>query len=252
MLLEYRNEELKQINTELESFNFAASHDLQEPLRKMQTYSSRIIQKNPGLPGQVLDDMQKIQKASARMQQLMVDLLSYSQHTLRSQDTEGVDLHALIEEVKSTFLTNIEEKQVTFTIGSLPTVKVVRFQFLQLFLNLFTNAIKYQQPGKTPVINIFWDMIDARELPYKANFVAKKYLRISVSDNGMGFEQQYAEKIFNLFTRLHHKDEFSGTGIGLATCKKIVQNHDGFIRAEAEPGKGSTFLIYLPEDCIVT
>ena len=251
MLLEYRNEELKQINKELESFNFAASHDLQEPLRKLQTYSSRILQKNPELPPQIAEDMQKIQKASARMQQLMSDLLSYSQNTPRLQDTEEVDLKLLIEEVKNNFLTGIDENRVVLKMGELPSIRVVRFQFLQLFLNLFTNAIKYQVPGNAPVISINSNLVNSDELPFKGNVLIKKYLRISVGDNGIGFEQQYAEKIFNLFTRLHHKDEYSGTGIGLATCKKIVQNHEGFIEAVGEPGKGATFNIYLPEECLV-
>ena len=246
MLLEYRNEELKQINKELETFNFAASHDLQEPLRKMQTYTSRIMQINAVLPPGVASDLEKIQKASARMQRLMEDLLTYSQNTLRTQDKEEVDLHELIDEVKNTFISNVEESRITINVGVLPVVKVVRFQFLQLFLNLLTNAIKYQPEGNTPIINIFSDNMKAGDLPFKGNLLGNKYLRITVSDNGIGFEQQYADRIFDLFSRLHHKDQYSGTGIGLATCKKIIQNHDGIITAEGEPGKGARFIIYLP------
>ena len=250
-LLEYKNEELRQINQQLESFNFAASHDLQEPLRKIRTYSSRILDKNPDLPLHLGGDLEKILRASARMQHLLEDLLDFSKNTLKSQDTEAVDLQALIEEVENSFITNIDEKRVTINIKPLPVINVVRFQFLQLFLNLLTNAIKYQPPGNSPVINISSNLIKSSDLPFKSGYLANKYLRISICDNGIGFQQQYTDKIFDLFTRLHHKDKYSGTGIGLATCKKIIQNHDGFIKAEGDPGKGATFFIYLPEEYII-
>lgn len=251
-LLEFKNEELKQINNELESFNYAASHDLQEPLRKMQIHTSRIMEKSHDLPQPVLNDIEKIGKASARMQQLLEALLDFSQNTQRSQDTEPVNLELLIEEIKSNFITDIEEKNVTINMGKLPVISVVKFQFLQVFLNLFTNAIKYQRPGIPPVIDIEYHPVYSKDLTINTHLSDQKFICISVSDNGIGFQQEYADRIFDLFIRLHHRNEYSGTGIGLATCKKIIQNHNGIIKAGSIPGKGSIFYIYLPEDCVVT
>ncbi len=252
-LLEYKNLELKRINEELESFNFAASHDLQEPLRKIHTYSSRILDKSKQLlPPQVASDFDKIMTAAARMQNLIQDLLQFSQNTLQEQQAEPVNLNAIIEEVKNSFLSDIEEKQVQLNVEQLPVVKVAAFQFLQLFINLLSNAIKYQQPGVSPVITISSTVINSSNINFAGILPATNYLRISVADNGIGFEQEYAEKIFDLFTRLHSRQKYEGTGIGLATCKKIVHNHQGFINAQSSPGKGAAFYIYLPQDCIVS
>lgn len=250
-LLELKNEELKQINNELESFNYAASHDLQEPLRKMQVHTSRIMEWNNDLPPQVLSDIERIGRSSARMQQLLEALLEFSQNTQRSQNTEPVNIQLLIEEIKSNFITEIEEKDVSINIGELPVLQVVRFQFLQVFLNLFTNAIKYHQPGVPPVINIEYQPAHIKDVIINTHLPDQKFICISISDNGIGFQQEYADKIFDLFTRLHHRNEYSGTGIGLATCKKIIQNHNGIIKASSIAGKGSVFYIYLPEDCVV-
>ena len=252
-LLEYKNLELKRINEELESFNFAASHDLQEPLRKIHTYSSRILDKSKEmLTPQVASDFDKIMTAASRMQNLIQDLLQFSQNTLQEQQAEPVNLNAIIEEVKNSFLNDIEEKQVELHVEQLPVVKVAAFQFLQLFINLLSNAIKYQQPGVSPKITISAAVINSNNINFPGVFPATNYLRISVADNGIGFEQEYAEKIFDLFTRLHSRQKYEGTGIGLATCKKIVHNHQGFIIAQSSLGNGATFFIYLPEECIVS
>jgi PAS domain S-box-containing protein len=251
-LLEFKNQELERINEELESFNFAASHDLQEPLRKIQTYSSRIIDRAKQiLPAPLMRDFDKIMIASARMKKLLQDLLSFSQNTLTSQDAQTVDLDEMIAEVKNSYLTDVEEKKAEIKVDPLPLVKVVRFQFLQLFMNLLSNAIKYQQPGTPPVIKISSALIPNSEMGFNAVFPSKNYLRISVSDNGIGFEEEYSDKIFDLFTRLHGREQYTGTGVGLATCKKIVHNHQGFIKTESRVGVGSTFFIYLPEETMV-
>jgi two-component system sensor kinase FixL len=251
-LLELKNEELKQINKELESFNYAASHDLQEPLRKMQVHSSRILQTSKDLPPQVLSDFEKILKASARMQQLLEALLHFSQTTQRSQETEPVDLTLLIEEIKNNFITEIAEKDFTINMGNLPMIRVVRLQFLQVFLNLFTNAIKYHRAGVAPVIDVEYNQVYSNDLTINMPLSGQKFICITISDNGIGFQQEYSDKIFDLFARLHNRNEYAGTGIGLATCKKIIQNHNGIIKAGSIPGKGSVFSIYLPEDCVVT
>lgn len=252
-LLEFKNLELQRINEELESFNFAASHDLQEPLRKIQTYSSRILDRGKkGLDPNVMKDLDKIMTSSARMQKLIQDLLSFSQNTLKSQDTEAVDLNTIIEEVKHSFIDKMEEKRVYIHAEKLPVVKVVPFQFLQLFINLLGNAVKYHRPGIAPIIHIRSALVNPSEIKIEGPFPSQHYLLISIMDNGIGFETAYANKIFDLFTRLHNKETYSGTGIGLATCKKIVHNHEGYIRAESTPGEGSTFFIYLPEEIIVS
>ncbi len=252
-LLEYKNLELERINKELESFNFAASHDLQEPLRKIQTYTDRILDRTKNiLPPHIESDFNKILASSKRMRSLIEDLLSFSQNTIKTEDTTPVDLNEMIEEVKSSFINNLEEKKVQIKVDKLPVVNVVSFQFLQLFINLISNAVKYQQDNIAPQINITSAIVDSGSLNISGVLTNKKYLEISFADNGIGFEQEYAEKIFDLFTRLHGKDKYSGTGIGLATCKKIIHNHHGFIKAESIVGKGSTFLIYLPEEIIVS
>ena len=158
----------------------------------------------------------------------------------------------MIEEVKNTFINNIEEKQVQIIVEPLPVVKVVAFQFLQLFINLLTNAIKYQKQHTPPKIFISSRMVQGINLAFEGIFPDKAYLEITVADNGIGFEQEYAEKIFDLFTRLHSKEKYAGTGIGLATCKKIIHNHQGYIKAEGKSGEGATFYIYLPEDFIIS
>ncbi len=250
--LELKNLELERSNEELESFNFAASHDLQEPLRKIQTYSLRIIEQNDSaISPAIAKDLDKIFTASARMQSLLQDLLDYSQNTTQSQELSVVKLSELIEEVKNSFIDKVEERKVILKLQSLPLIKVVRFQFLQLFMNLLSNAIKYQSPDVTPEIAISSRLIDAKSLRFKTNSAIENYLEISVTDNGIGFEAEYADRIFGLFKRLHSREKYAGTGIGLATCKKIIHNHGGFITAESIPGKGSTFFLYLPYTCVV-
>jgi PAS domain S-box-containing protein len=249
-LLEYKNLELERINEELESFSFVASHDLQEPLRKIRFYTSRILDvRNPD--DATSNDLQKIVAASTRMQRLIQDLLDFSQNTLQLQTITQVNLNELIEEVKNSFLTEVEEKKVIISVTPLPTIKAVHFQCLQLFINLLSNAIKYQQPGVMPYIQITSQLLHSSKIDIKGMFPNKNYLAIQMTDNGIGFDPEYADKIFDIFTRLHSKEKYDGTGIGLATCKKIVHNHDGFIIAGSQPGMGATFTIYLPEDCIV-
>lgn len=247
-MLEDKNLELERTNQELESFNFIASHDLQEPLRKIQTFCSRITDRNGAdLPGPVQKDVEKIRLAASRMQQLINDLLRFAQNTLLQQHRQMVDLNEIVEEVKSAFLLDAEEKEAEIHAELLPAVKVVRFQFLQLFINLLSNSIKYRQPGINLRIHISSALVEGNKTTKPGAMPKDSFLAIKIIDNGIGFEQQYAEKIFDLFARLHGKDEYTGTGIGLATCKKIVHNHDGFITAESKPGEGACFTIYLPD-----
>ena len=251
-MLEYKNVELERINQELESFNFAASHDLQEPLRKIHTYSNRITESYADeIPSNIAKYFEKIISATSRMQKLIADLLSFSQNTLKSKEVQRVNLNELIEEVKASLIDHADESNIQFTVDPLPHVMVVHFQFQQLLINLLSNAIKYKCSDGAPQIKIESRIISSSDIDMKGVFPGKNMLMISVADNGIGFDSEYSDDIFNLFTRLHSKDKYSGTGIGLAICKKIVHNHDGFIKAESKPGEGSTFTIYLPEHCIV-
>jgi light-regulated signal transduction histidine kinase (bacteriophytochrome) len=196
----------------------------------------------------IKDYFQRIINASKRMQNLITALLNYS----RANNTEITfvltDLNSIVEEVKNNLHELVEEENVTIETSELPALNVIPVQFNQLFSNIILNAIKYKKLDVNPVIKISAEIVSAREIQMQAAFANDKYWKIIISDNGIGFEQQFANKIFELFQRLHGKSDYEGTGIGLAICKKIVQNHHGFIEAAGIPGIGSTFNIYLPAD----
>jgi light-regulated signal transduction histidine kinase (bacteriophytochrome) len=251
-LLEYKNIELERTNKELESFNYAASHDLQEPLRKIQIFSSRIVNRGKdSLPAYILSDFDKIIASSARMQHLIEDLLAFSKSTLAYELAHDVDLNDLIRKVEILLADTMKEKHATIEIGKLPVLRVVPFQFSQLFINLIDNALKYQRENPAPRIEITAELVNSTNIALKDPIPYQDYILLRIADNGIGFEPTYAEKIFDPFTRLHSKDKYKGTGIGLSICKKIVHNHEGFIIANSEKGKGSVFSIYLPEKLIV-
>jgi signal transduction histidine kinase len=244
VLLE-KNLELERSNAELASFTYIASHDLQEPLRKIKTFSNRILDKefsnfNPSTK----DYFQRIISAATRMQNLIAALLSYSRTNTAENTMAPMDLNVLVEEVKKNIQDAIDENNALIEVAPLPTLVIVAHQFNQLFLNLISNAIKYRKPNVKPVIRISADIVEPEEKP--GNAAGKKFWKINVADNGIGFEQQYADRIFELFQRLHAKNEYEGTGIGLAICKKIMQNHNGFISATSKPGVGSIFSIFIP------
>lgn len=244
--LEERNRELEQTNTELASFNHIASHDLQEPLRKIQTFISRIIEKEQQVLSPASQEyFSRIQISVKKMRNLINDLLLFSRAGKTEKIFKKADLNTLLENAQQELISDIEEKQAVIHSMKLPELNVVPFQIQQLFLNLIGNSIKYSKPGVPPVINIEVEIADLPEnLQHeKSN---SKYYKISISDNGEGFEQEYAENIFMLFYRLHPKSESPGSGIGLAICKKIVENHDGFVFARGNPGTGSTFTFFLP------
>jgi len=245
--LAVKNAELESINKELESFNYVASHDLQEPLRKIQIYSNRLIEKDiTVLPKHTLEYINKIQTSSTWMQRLIEDLLSFSQLTSISEAFQNVDLNALLEEVKNTLAQSIEEKNVIIESEHLPEVNVIPFQFSQLFINIIGNAIRYGKENNAPHIRISSKTVNTKDVFINEFATAGKYLQLTISDNGIGFEPEYAEKIFDLFKRLHTKGKYTGTGIGLSICKKIVHNHNGFIKAESKNEEGATFHIYIP------
>lgn len=237
--IEKHNEELQRINKELDSFAYMASHDLQEPLRKIRTFSNIILSREKeNFSAEAANYFDRIISSVNRMQALIDSLLNYSRAGTAQLVLEPVDLNILIQDVKKDLSETIREKQATVVYKHLPTVKVHRLQFHQLFFNLIENAMKYSRTNVNAEIKI-----------QTANFLNKddkEFIRLTVEDNGIGFEQQYADDIFKLFQRLHGKSEYSGTGIGLAICKKIVENHNGQIKALGRPGKGSTFIIEMP------
>ncbi|MCK0188385.1 ATP-binding protein [Arenibacter sp. F20364] len=245
--LKDKNLELKRTNSELESFNRVASHDLQEPLRKIQMFISRIMDSDSGsLTKQQAEYIDKVKSSANRMQTLIKYLLSYSRINKKKKDFVNVDLNLVMEKVQEDLEASIKETGVEFVLEDLPEVKGVPFQIEQLFNNLISNSIKYHSILETPKIEISCKKLERTEIPYDFQKKAKLYYCISLKDNGIGFDQVNSHKIFELFQRLHQKNEYSGTGIGLAICKKIVEKHKGHIVAHGQINKGATFNIYLP------
>ena len=245
--LESANQELGRKNEELASFNFIASHDLQEPLRKIQIYSSRILEAGVSELSPTLQEyFGRMNMESKRMQKLIEDFLLFSQPAKPSQPREKIDLRAVIEEIKSELVTRIEDKKASIHVSSLPEIYGVPFQIKQLLINLVSNALKYTRDGVPPRIEISGGIVEGSDLTNPDAQPGTTYAMTAVSDNGIGFDPKYSAKIFELFQRLHSKNTFSGTGIGLALCKKILQSVNGFITAESVPGRGSVFTFYIP------
>jgi PAS domain S-box-containing protein len=246
--LEMKVEELNRSNKELEQFAYVASHDLQEPLRKIMAFGERLSLK---FGEQLSTDGQfyisRMLDATNRMKILIENLLSYSRASRKLESMVSIDLNEVIENVLSDLEMKVQETQADISVGSLPTIKALPSQMQQLFQNLISNAIKFVSPDKKPIVIIRADEAtkqEIKELNLSPKF--KNFIKITIEDNGIGFEAEYAEKIFIIFQRLHGRAEFEGTGLGLAICKKIVENHQGHILANGELGKGATFTVYLP------
>lgn len=245
--LEDKNLKLIAINSELESFNNIVGHDLQEPLRKIQMFISRIESKQflETSSETTIGYFERIKSAAQRMQNLMTDLVDYTRTIKGDRIFEQVDLNEIFEEITEELSLIIEEKNAKITIDQLPTILGTRFQIQQLFINLVSNALKYVKQGTSPVIDIRLENFD-NELVNEKVISGKDFHKITVSDNGIGFEQKHADKIFMLFKRLETDDSYKGTGLGLAICKKIVDNNNGVITAVGVPEQGSVFTVYLP------
>lgn len=245
--LEDRNNELEKSNKELASFNHVASHDLQEPLRKIQTFISRIYDReNDHLSPQGRDYLERIQVAAKRMRVLIDDLLLFSRTNKVEKVYERTQLDSLLEQAIQELTQQIEETKANIQAEPLPELVIIPFQIQQLFINLIANSIKYSKPDVPPKIKIKSEVINSNDYGDLIKDQNKIFYKIDVIDNGLGFEQEYAEAIFTLFYRLHNNSDYPGTGIGLAICKKIVENHKGYIMAESMPGEGTTFSIFLP------
>ncbi len=245
--LEQKNTELEHMNKELQSFAYISSHDLQEPLRKIQTFASQIIEKEfDNLSDSGKDKFQRMQNAAKRMQTLIHDLLSYSRTNIQERIFEKTNLSKIIEEVKEDLREELEQKNAVIESNEIADVSIIPFQFRQLLYNLVSNSIKFSKPDVTPIIKIESKIAKGSDLEEKNLDKEKIYCHIKVSDNGIGFESQYSKKIFDVFQRLHGRDHYNGTGIGLAIVKKIVENHNGIISAKGEQNKGAAFDIYIP------
>jgi len=242
-LLEMKNKELERQNIELASFAYISSHDLQEPLRKIQLFTSRILFKEKeNFSDSSLAYFQSITNAANRMQNLIESLLNYSSMDASDIYFVPTDLNAAIDDIKNNMTDILEKKNARVEVGKLPVLSVIPIQFQQLLTNLISNGIKYSKADVSPILKINAELVSSEE------FTGKRYWKLDVADNGIGFPQEYEQQIFELFKRLHGKSDYEGTGIGLAICKKIVQKHDGFIRARGIPGVGSVFSVYLPAE----
>lgn len=246
-LLEIKNRKLELFNADLASFNYVASHDLQAPLRKIQMFISRISDMEfSNLSDQGKEYFTRIHASAAHMQTLINDLLMFSRTNAANKRFEPVNLNELLNNAIDELIIQIDEKKAKIIYENLPVIPGIPYQIQQLFTNLISNSLKFSRDNIQPIIQISSEIINKEYLNFDDEYMSDTYYKISFSDNGIGFEKQYAEKIFNLLFRLHDKKQFPGSGIGLAICKKIVENHHGFIQAESELEQGAKFLIYLP------
>jgi light-regulated signal transduction histidine kinase (bacteriophytochrome) len=240
--------QLELTNEELERFAYVASHDLQEPLRKIMIFSDRLVSKYQDvLSGEGMDYIARIMHSSGRMQMLIKNILLYSRASGNKEPFETADLNELFSQILADLEILVEEKQARIVVGRLPTLPVISSQFRQLVQNLLINALKFSKDNTPPEIHIHAEQVTKEQTAhFNAGLQEVESYNIYIQDNGIGFEQKYANEIFTLFKRLNSYSEYEGTGIGLSICKKIVEKHNGTIAVESELGKGSTFTISLP------
>ncbi|EJL61646.1 sensor histidine kinase [Flavobacterium sp. CF136] len=245
--IEKHAEELRKKNMELDAFTYISSHDLQEPLRKIQTFANLILSNeysNLSEDGKL--KFNRILYATNRMRELINSLLTFSRATLVDRRFETIDLNTIINDVKEALHENLLEKNAVIITDFHDNAKIIPFQFVQLMENLIHNAIKFAQPEVPLEITVKSRLVSGLDLHIGKLSREVNYCHISFGDNGIGFEPQHNEKIFGVFQKLHGRDLYEGTGIGLAIVKKIVENHHGYVDAVGEPMKGATFNIYIP------
>ncbi|HVD99756.1 MAG TPA: ATP-binding protein [Cytophagaceae bacterium] len=240
--LETKLTELNETNAQLIQFVHVISHDLREPVRKIMAYSSRLTDiKSEQLQSAELNQLKIIHSSASRLNSLVEDLTRYSLNTSKPEMTE-VDLNTIIKEVVEDLEVNMNESKAVIERENLPVIVASDFQVRQLFMNLLNNAIKFRKPGMVPRIKVCSEVCDCVDM-FNPN---KKFYKISICDNGIGIEKAHLNKIFNIFQRLHAKDEYEGNGVGLAICKKIMENHQGKIEAESPLHGGCIFHVYFP------
>ena len=220
---------------------------MQEPLRKIQTFASQITEnEQQNLSDSGKDKFQRMQNAAQRMQVLINDLLTYSRTGIQETKFEKTDLSTIIEKVEDDLKEELENKHLSIEIKEICEVNIIPFQFRQLIYNILSNSIKFAKTDVPLAIKVTCKIAKGESFNFKNLLKDVNYCHIEISDNGIGFEQEFSHKIFEVFQRLHGKTEFSGTGIGLAIVKKIVDNHEGFITATGKLNEGATFAIYIP------
>ncbi len=226
--------ELERSNEELTNFASIASHDLSEPLRKVMTFGDRLQNRLAGSDEESIADINRMQNATSRMQELIQDLLDYAKVTTNFQPFTRVDCGQIVKEALFSLEGSIYESKGIVDFDELPIIEADPVQIRQLFQNLIGNALKYCDEGTAPIVKI------------SSQSIGNNKIKIIVKDNGIGFEEKYADRIFRLFQRLHGRNKYGGTGLGLAICKKIVERHKGSIKAESVLGEGSSFIVTLP------
>jgi len=238
------NEVLRETNAELENINWIGTHDLKEPLRKIRLFGSKILDTHgEQLNGSVIDSIRKMNSAASRMQMLISDILAYSKVRQNKDKLVDTDLNVVLQDVLKQLQEEGNEKNIQVVVDSMPTVKGVGFLLHQLFINLLHNAIKFAKKDLPPVVTI---NVDTTTVHTRQALHETPFYRVTVKDNGIGFDNQFNETIFNVFTRLNNNIEYAGTGVGLALCKKIMQIHGGFITANSEVGNGAVFALHFP------
>ncbi|WP_020594795.1 sensor histidine kinase [Spirosoma panaciterrae] len=254
--LEEANDLLSRSNANLQTFAYVASHDLQEPLRKIQQFGDLLQTRLAGVIGsEELGYLERMRTGASRMSTLIRDLLTFSRISTQQDKGGAVSLNALLDRVLDVLELVVAELGAQIQIDPLPTILGDAVQLEQLFQNLLSNALKFHRPDVAPQIHIRCQTLTAGQLPaaIKPARRTATYHCIEVTDNGIGFEEKYLDRIFEVFQRLHVRSQYAGTGVGLAICKKVVINHGGVLTARSEPGQGTTFLIYLPvQDAAVT
>ncbi|QNK77827.1 PAS domain-containing protein [Winogradskyella sp. PAMC22761] len=245
--LQQKNVDLEKMNKELQSFVYISSHDLQEPLRKIQTFASRIKEKElDQLSDSARNYFSRMQVSASRMQNLIQDLIAYSRTNAQVSTFDIYSLEAIIDDAKETLSEELEGKEVYFELENICNVKIIVVQFQQVILNLISNSIKFAKADVPVHIKISCETLKGVATGIAALKPQRTYCHICFSDNGIGFEQHYNERIFEVFQRLHSREDYSGTGIGLAIVKRIIENHEGFISAKSKMGEGAVFDIYIP------
>ena len=238
--------ELLRSNQELEQFAYVASHDLQEPLRKIQAFGDRLRQRyHEHLAEQGRDYIDRMLSSAVRMRRLIDDLLLFSRVSTKPQTMTRIDLDQILEGVLEDLEVGIEKAGAAIEVAPLPALEADPLQMRQLFQNLIGNALKFAARNAPPRIRVFAEIDEAPTLDGETA-PAGEWWRISFQDNGIGFEEKYTDRIFQVFQRLHGREEYEGTGVGLAICRKIVERHGGTITARSQPRHGATFIITLP------